>query len=379
MDDYSILHYTIKLRSSLTWLAQRLREERRTDFYIEKMQPTWLETPEQRQKYQLAVALILGLIGGLIFGLIQGLKADIKVREYPNHGIRESAKKAIIISLFSYPAGVLCLALPNLILGNPVAIIDSLIQGMEMVLISGIYFGGGLACIQHFALRRVLCKSGAIPRDYVDFLDYADKLDLIDRVGGRYRFYHDLLREHFAGEQPLAPRLAQPTQKYPVSLFFVLFLLLLFYLNITTINSSPLGGMAPALQSNETILVDRVTYRFRVISRGDIVQFKPNESLKKQGFTDGYIRRIIGLPGETVEVKEGKVYINQQPLQEPYIKVPPTYQYAAVQIPAHTYFVLGNNPEYKEYKLFGALVPKENIQGQAIFILWPPHRFGKID
>jgi len=85
------------------------------------------------------------------------------------------------------------------------------------------------------------------------------------------------------------------------------------------------------------------------------------------------------LPGETVEVKEGKVYINQQPLPEPYIKVPPTYQYAAVQIPAHTYFVLGNNPEYKEYKIFGALVPQENIQGQAIFILWPPQRFGKID
>jgi hypothetical protein len=61
----------------------------------------------------------------------------------------------------------------------------------------------------------ILYQSGAIPWNYADFLDYAEKLDLIDRVGGRYRFYHDLLREHFAGEQPLAPRLAQPTQKYP--------------------------------------------------------------------------------------------------------------------------------------------------------------------
>jgi len=288
----------------LTWLAQRLREERRTDFYIEKMQPTWLETPAQRQKYQLRLwlslslsfgliygmvfssifspiyALIIGLIYGLIpalilqrivgmseiklteaisfnlaklknaiknglinglilalfFGLINGLafviilgiryelvavlvfglisaltimlsgwlidelKIDIKIRKFPNQGIRQSANIAIINTIFICPAGVLCFVLPNLVLGNPVAIIDALTQGTAIALFLGIVAGGGLACIQHFVLRVILYQSGAIPRDYVDFLDYADKLDLIDRVGGRYRFYHDLLREHFAGE-----------------------------------------------------------------------------------------------------------------------------------------------------------------------------------
>ena len=64
----------------------------------------------------------------------------------------------------------------------------------------GIYLGGGLAFIQHFVLRYFLWQAGHIPRDYVGFLSYAEQRGLILRNGGSFRFYHDLLREHLAGD-----------------------------------------------------------------------------------------------------------------------------------------------------------------------------------
>jgi DNA primase large subunit len=76
---------------------------------------------------------------------------------------------------------------------------------MAVVLFSPLFFSGGQACMQHLALRLVLWRSGAIPRDYAAFLKYTSELRLTRQTGGEFRFFHDLLREHFAQSPPPAP------------------------------------------------------------------------------------------------------------------------------------------------------------------------------
>ncbi len=76
---------------------------------------------------------------------------------------------------------------------------------------------------------------------------------------------------------------------------------------------------------------------------GEIVVFSPTETLKQQNFKDAFIKRIIGLPGEKVQVKGGKIYINDQPIAENYIQEPTNYQFGPVTVPPHSYFVLGDN------------------------------------
>ncbi|MBD1939302.1 NACHT domain-containing protein [Microcoleus sp. FACHB-68] len=162
--------------------------------------------------------LIVGLIGGLIFGLIRNLMIwlifglmigliggligdEIRVRNQPNQGIIESAKSAVFLSLVTFPFTVLLLSLSNLIRFQ-IAWSLPLITGFSYALFFGILLGGGRAVIEHYTLRFLLWRSGAIALNYVDFLSYAAERRLIQQVGGRYRFIHDLLREHLAGGQP---------------------------------------------------------------------------------------------------------------------------------------------------------------------------------
>jgi signal peptidase I len=102
------------------------------------------------------------------------------------------------------------------------------------------------------------------------------------------------------------------------------------------------------------------------------VNFDANGYLIKQGFNQQftYYRRIVGLPQETVEIKEGKVYLNNQLLTAPYAVAPPS-----CTLP----FVMGNNPAFPDCNTYSAIIPKANITGQALWRLLPPDRFGRIE
>jgi len=149
--------------------------------------------------FGIIVGIIMGIIGGLILGLIGD---EIRVRNKPNQGIIESAKNVAILSLVELPFTVLLMVSPKLINFKELAWSSSLISGLGGALFLGIFIGGGMAVIKHYTLRFLLWCSGATPFNYVDFLSYAAERRLIQQVGGRYRFIHDLLREHFAGVQP---------------------------------------------------------------------------------------------------------------------------------------------------------------------------------
>src|SRR5919202_2475546 len=79
------------------------------------------------------------------------------------------------------------------------------------------------------------------------------------------------------------------------------------------------GSMLPALEVNDRLMVDKLSYHWSNPERGDIVVFSPTDELKRRNLKDAFIKRVIGLPGEKVEIKEGRVYISDRLLQEKYI------------------------------------------------------------
>jgi signal peptidase I len=140
----------------------------------------------------------------------------------------------------------------------------------------------------------------------------------------------------------------------------------------------PASSMMPTLQINDRLVVDKLGYRFKLPQRKDIIVFNATARLEQQNFKDAFIKRIIGLPGETVEVKAGKVYINGQPLPEDYISEPPQYEYGPTKIPPNSYFVLGDNRNNSYDSHYWGFVPQDRIIGRATNIYWPPARSGVI-
>lgn len=141
----------------------------------------------------------------------------------------------------------------------------------------------------------------------------------------------------------------------------------------------PSGSMLPTLQINDRLIVDKLSYKFQDPERGDIVVFSPTEKLKAQNFNEAFIKRIIGLPGEKIEVKGGKVYVNDQPIRENYIEQNPEYQYGPVIVPDKEYLVLGDNRNNSYDSHYWGFVPRQNIIGRAIVRFWPLERMGEIN
>ncbi|NEO28882.1 MAG: signal peptidase I [Symploca sp. SIO3C6] len=156
----------------------------------------------------------------------------------------------------------------------------------------------------------------------------------------------------------------------------------------------PSGSMLPTLQINDRLIIDKVSYRFQNPKRGDVVVFRPTEALKEQNFKDAFIKRVIGLPGDTVELQDGKVYVNNQLLVEKYLDQgqktiidvcrnpsmpPPYYLSKAVTVPPNSYLVLGDNRQSSYDSRCWGLVPRENIIGKAIVRFWPLNSVGGLN
>lgn len=137
----------------------------------------------------------------------------------------------------------------------------------------------------------------------------------------------------------------------------------------------PASSMFPTLQITDRVLLDKTVYNSRLPQRSDIIAFQPPPTLREQGFTDErFFKRIIGLPGETVEINNGLVYINGQPLQEDYIAEAPEYQYGPVVVPDNHYLVLGDNRNNSYDSHYWGFVSRELIIGQFIAVIYPIER-----
>jgi signal peptidase I len=161
----------------------------------------------------------------------------------------------------------------------------------------------------------------------------------------------------------------------------------------------PSGSMEPTLHGTpnqweaDKIIVDKLKYKFADPQRGDIIVFSPTKELQKEQYQDAFIKRVIGLPGEKIQLKDGKVYINNKPLPEanylsseqstvidvcqsgpqpPFLAKPQT-------IPADSYLVLGDNRNNSYDGRCWGVVPRQNIIGRAVVRFWPLNHVGGID
>ena len=136
-------------------------------------------------------------------------------------------------------------------------------------------------------------------------------------------------------------------------------------------------SMVPSLQVKQRILISKVVYYFHEPERGDIITFYPHGNREAIPF----IKRIIGLPGESVEIQQGIVYIHKKdgnvlPLDEPYIKEAPSHPFKGDTIPENEYFVLGDNRNNSSDSRGGWTVKYEDIIGKAWLSIWPPQEWG---
>lgn len=141
----------------------------------------------------------------------------------------------------------------------------------------------------------------------------------------------------------------------------------------------PSSSMEPTLQINDRLIIEKMTYRFNEPKRGDVIVFSATEALEAEGFNEAFIKRIIGLPGDTVEVRNGEVTVNGKLLREIYIKDEPDYDYGPVIVPPDNYLVLGDNRNNSYDSHYWGFVPTDKIIGRAFVRFWPPQRIGSID
>lgn len=141
--------------------------------------------------------------------------------------------------------------------------------------------------------------------------------------------------------------------------------IMIFIARAYTVNGE---SMMPTLHHGERLLVDKISYRFIEPARGEIIVFKYPADPSEQ-----FIKRVIGVPGDTVAVVQGTVYVNNQPIAEDYISARPRIGFAPQVVPENTYFVLGDNRNNSEDSRFSRVgfVPRELIVGRAVWRYWP--------
>jgi len=135
-------------------------------------------------------------------------------------------------------------------------------------------------------------------------------------------------------------------------------------------------SMLPELVDQERIFVNKFIYNIEKIGRKDIVVFwYPKDPSKS------YIKRIIGMPGDTVEIRKGEVFVNDQPLDEPYLT--PDFMdrrsYPPLHVDPHFYYVLGDHRNQSNDSRMWGLVPERYIYGKAVFRYWPMNKMGTLD
>jgi signal peptidase I len=131
-------------------------------------------------------------------------------------------------------------------------------------------------------------------------------------------------------------------------------------------------SMEPTLHTGEFVIVNRLAYQFGSPKIGDVIVFHYPRDPQQE-----YIKRIIGLGGDTVRVGGGNVYVNGQRLSEPYIAAPPAYQ-NTWQVPKDSLFVLGDNRNNSSDSHNWGFVPMNYVVGKAIAVYWPPEDWGLI-
>lgn len=134
----------------------------------------------------------------------------------------------------------------------------------------------------------------------------------------------------------------------------------------------PSESMVPTIQVQDRLLVNKLIYHFEEPQRGDIIVFRPPDEIKSEY---DFVKRLVAVPGDKVEVKNGHLYVNDQIQQEPYIAAEMTYEFGPVVVPADSYFMMGDNRNSSyDSHLWGVWLTRDHIIGKAFAAYWPLNR-----
>lgn len=165
-------------------------------------------------------------------------------------------------------------------------------------------------------------------------------------------------------------------KEYSKSILLALILSLGIRVAIVEAYHIPTGSMIPTIAEHDRIVGNKFIYRFTDPRPGDIVVF----TTPKTAHTDAprLVKRLIGVEGDWIEVKDGLVYRNEQALDEPYIKQTPDYSIPLFRVPEGYVFVLGDNRRNSYDSHAWGFLPKKNIIAKAMFRYWPIERIGLV-
>jgi signal peptidase I len=164
-----------------------------------------------------------------------------------------------------------------------------------------------------------------------------------------------------------------------LSIFLIVYL---FIMQPHQVNGS---SMFPTYEDGQYLLTDKISYKVGIPKRGDVIVFRAPEAAQcPEGTGCDFIKRIIGLPGETLEIRSDLVYINGQELKEDYLPVgtpsrPGNYTAnGPIKIPENSYMVMGDNRNHSSDSRTWGPVDKSLIVGKVFFRYWPPNVVGLI-
>ena len=126
-------------------------------------------------------------------------------------------------------------------------------------------------------------------------------------------------------------------------------------------------SMLPHVQPGEVVLINTLAYRFVPIARGDVVALSHDEPTAQT-----FLKRVVALPGERVQIEAGALYVNDRLVPEPYVSFPDKHSVAAVMVPAHALYVLGDNRAESEDSRTWGPIDENAVIGKAIVGVWPP-------
>ncbi len=195
----------------------------------------------------------------------------------------------------------------------------------------------------------------------------------------------DLPVEPLEGEAGLMPDGLEPdviepsgidwrTTVYEIFETLVIAVVLFMVINALTARIRVDGvSMLPSLQNRDHVIVWRMAYKFSEIERGDVIVFE-----LQQASRDDYIKRVIAVPGDTIEILNGITYVNDVPLDEPYIAAQPVRDFPTSWVRDGYVFVMGDNRNDSSDSRSWGLLPIEDITGRAVFVYWPLADWGSV-
>ena len=163
----------------------------------------------------------------------------------------------------------------------------------------------------------------------------------------------------------------QEVREWVITILTAIILVIIIRAFILDSRIVPTPSMVPTIQCGDRLFVEKITHRFWGLERGEVIVFVPPEQSQLK---DDLIKRLIGLPGDTIEIKDGTLYINTEPQEEPYLAESIQYEFGPVKVPEGKIFVLGDNRNRSFDSHEWGFADLDSVKGKALITYWPLDR-----